>query len=366
MLSWVVTLYLIVSFFLKETNVLGLTTFNKFLIDLIFMGLCLFRVATIIAIRKSIKKFSFVLCLGVTLLVSIAILNSNAPLNFMLVELRPVIFLVLLTLWASNKTTQNSLKYIKKDGGIILTFFILYAYMLIAGYERREMFILREQNFELMVLVFFIIFNSLRNGIKSKAKIFTIFTTLFIAQSVSAVGAATSGYVLLQRSKLIKILVGSLLAIGFSTVIYSRFSEISSFSNIDRIVYIILFYSEILQISSFQLLFGNGIVELSVETCNHLSYFDQFFYEGRCYPVIFHMNILRTIFCYGVVGFFLIYYMLWYAIRTIFISTGISLAIYVTLIISGLSVSGYGNGFVFLILALILNSKNHLMNHKKL
>jgi len=76
--------------------------------------------------------------------------------------------------------------------------------MLMAGYERKEMFILREQNFELMVLVFFIIFNSLRKGRKSQAKIFTIFTTLFIGQSVSTVGAATSGYMILQRSSLLK------------------------------------------------------------------------------------------------------------------------------------------------------------------
>lgn len=147
-------------------------------------------------------------------------------------------------------------------------------------------------------------------------------------------------------------------------VIYSRFAEISSYSNIDRIVYIIIFYSEMLQMNAFQLLFGNGIIELSIETCNRLSYFEQFFDEGRCYPVIFHMNILRTIFCFGMVGFFLIYYMLWYVIRSIFISKRISIAIYVTLIISGLSVSGYGNGFVFLILALILNSKSSLMNYK--
>jgi len=147
-------------------------------------------------------------------------------------------------------------------------------------------------------------------------------------------------------------------------VIYSRFSELFSFINIERVVYIILFYSEISQISGIQLLFGNGIVELSVETCNRLSYFDQFFYEGRCYPVIFHMNILRTIFCYGLVGFFFIYYMLWYAIRSIFISKRISIAIYVALISSGLSVSGYGNGFVFFILTLILNSQNHRINYK--
>lgn len=295
--------------------------------------------------------------------ISLFLINaSDQPLVFVITEYRPTIFICLLYIVALLRIPKHTFHLPKYS---IHLFFIVSIYFMIqygifsfSGLSRREMYIFREQNFELIALCMVAIFIYHLKNIPRVKNIFILLVgiTLTIAKSTSVIVAFFSAFLLKNGSIKGKIVFGLFSILIIFIVLQSRYSSLSSLLLIDRINYIVLFYNDISNHSIQNILLSfKGVQPVASDTCDALYYFEQFRSDGKCYPVIYHMIILRNLFVFGIIPTLVLNLVLYWSLQRLFgCQRVLASMIFVLLFLSGLSIAGYANGLAMFTLSWII------------
>ena len=235
---------------------------------------------------------------------------------------------------------------------------IQYSLFSYSGLSRREMYIFREQNFELIALCMVAIFIYHLKHIPRIKNIFILLVgiTLTIAKSTSVTVAFFSAFLLKNGNIIGKIVFGLFSILIIFLVLQSRYGSLSSLLLIDRINYVVLFYNDISNHSIQNILFSfKGVQPVASDTCDTLYYFEQFRSDEKCYPVIYHMIILRSLIVFGIIPTLAVNLTLYWSLQRLFeCQRVLASMIFVLLFLSGLSVSGYANGLAMFTLSWII------------
>ena len=152
-----------------------------------------------------------------------------------------------------------------------------------------------------------------------------------------------------------------LILLTLALIFSSKLVKFTSLEEIDRYRFFILFIEDMSKRNILNWVFGTPpLTPLSTYTCSSLVYYEKLFGhggDGKCYSVIFHSMIIRTIFDHGLIGLFFILFFL----QKILFASGFygksSTIIIGILLVNGLSVSSFNSIYAIFPIALLALSK---------
>lgn len=347
----VVVILIILFFVAGLSRVIGydFKSFFKFCIDLTLASL-VFQ-----ALSAKIKKQNFFICV---ILLSYVILYTTLSFfsvssvvywkNF-LTEIKPILHLIMLSIvfgsTAKPQLMSKSLGHLINS--LVLVFFVFYFYFALIGETRANMYILREQNFELILIVIIYLIINKKYYLFSKI----IPGIILLAGSRSAF---LSMMPILMRKINIQTVFFTLILLSMFTFLF--FDRVSNYENIDRISFAIRFLSDIKDVDLITIFFGQmqftPLNVISPTTCEVLIRYDQFYDgSGNCYSPILHAELLRLVANYGIIGAIVIY-SIFYALLTNSFEKDIATALIIVFLLCSLGISALGNSIA--VIAVIL------------
>lgn len=285
-------------------------------------------------------------------------------------SVKAFIYLIIIAYLANKMVLKvNTLEIIFK--ALMYIFLVKYGYSRILGLSERPG-VFTENNFELMFV--YIIAAGLW-----QLRGYTKPTEMLILILIAGLSGSRSGVLELlwlafigRRSKNLKINVDRrmnyLTPVLFAAILLISYFIISSRSvggleEIDRFKFLLLFLDETKDWSVGQWLVGsNPMTALNSYTCDALAYYENLFSysgDGRCYSVIFHSMLIRTIFDHGILGLFFIFYFIWRVMRTSFYDGKTIGSVIGILLINALSVSSFNSVYASLAIGILVISFSH-------
>lgn len=153
-----------------------------------------------------------------------------------------------------------------------------------------------------------------------------------------------------HRYKLAPLLAAYLAPLLAALPLYVFLERAANSTQIDRLNFLSVFFSEVQGWSWVNWLFGTmPLTPLSQGGCHRLSYYELLFSsegDGTCYSVIFHAFVLRVIFDGGLLGLLLAFVGAWYFMRRGGVQVGLAFTLVAIALTNGLSVSGLNNPYV--------------------
>lgn len=247
---------------------------------------------------------------------------------------------------------------------IVLALFILkyVLWLLIATFERPGVF--TENNFELMLLLFFSLSVYSAVGKLSRVELVTLVAIVFLSGSRSGVLALFVMLCILYIKSfdwrtILKIGLLSFVGVGVGLIFISRLSG-GGIESIDRFVFLQGFVIAVMDWGLLDYLTGSPpLTALPDVVCERLVFYKTMFSAAdpsRCYSVILHSYIIRVLFDHGVLGLIFIFGSIWTLIKISGISNRVNFAACSILFFNGLSVSALNSVYAMIGLIILLTA----------
>ena len=241
---------------------------------------------------------------------------------------------------------------------LLFCFLIKYGYSEILGYSTRPG-LLAENNYELILLegLFYLSFPAL--GARRHQLFFLLAVTVIISGSRSASVALVLLYVVLYVRKTNRrwpLHVMGVVVVAYAVLrVFIDRENGETLDEIDRYRFFQIFLREVHGWPLWK--FGTGsfpLTPLSQNSCATLAYYQKLFSQSRpgvCYSVILHAYILRGLFDQGVIGFGLLYLLIWTGLKRSGASRRDRVTIVGIITISAFSVSAFNSEYTTVLLA---------------
>ncbi len=290
--------------------------------------------------------------------------KSDHILDFLLSYKAFVYFLIIFFSLNKEMGTKKGFLYFYY---MLLAFFFL-KYTLSVGLSLNiRPVVYRENNFELLFVVLLFYLRHILVGRVKGVEWFIMTAILLLSLSRSAIPLylIVTCAIIFERLSIKKIIIFMpfIFVLVFSFILILLNRPGGGLENIDRLVFLQVYMSEIQNMSLMNFLFGvERISPLSPESCQRLGFYKELFSynnDGTCYSVILHSFVLRALYDHGFIMFIIILYVTYYLLRRARYSFRESFVVVLVVCLNGLSVSSF-NSYFFPLIMIIYLGFSHL------
>lgn len=238
---------------------------------------------------------------------------------------------------------------------------IKYGYARVSGFDDRPNLFL-ENNFELLLLLTFFTMAEIcrvrETGSASYFNLFIVACVVLLSGSRSAslaiIPIVATLFIKSNWKHLIISVIGGCMFLLLLLILFQ--SRSSSLEEIDRFVFMMVFFESIQDFDFWNYMFGTlPMTPLPAQACDQLSYYKNLFSvtgSGQCYSVILHSMFLRVFYDHGFFGLLFGFGGVYYAFKHAGFTWRERMAIWSLPMVSALSISSIGS--VLLILPLTM------------
>jgi len=300
------------------------------------------------------------------------VFQGNHLLDFLL-GYKAIFYFTLLFYFERNKIGGKQ-RFYQLYKWLVIFFLIKYVTSVLLSLNDRPL-LFRENNFELMFLALLFYLRCIHLD-KVKGWDVLVITVIFlISGSKSAIPILflILASVYLKGLTWKKIISFSLLGIvfvgAFATLLLSKYG-LTGLGGIDRIAFFRVFYLEMINSSTLEILFGHMRISALLESsCNALYFYPGLFSfknDGSCYSLILHSFLLRSVFDHGVVGTLILFYSCYLLLSRAGYSDRISYTFLGVVFLNSLSVSGFNSVFFALSMLMYIGfSPNKIISNRE-
>lgn len=322
--------------------------------------------------KTSLLLFLVFLSYFIISFVIATMLQGNHLLDFLLAY--KAIFYFTLLFYFERKKIGGKQRFYQLYKWLVIFFFIKYVSSVLLSLNDRPL-LFRENNFELMFLALLFY---LRCILFDKVKVWDVLAIIVIflvsgSKSAIPILFLIIASVYLKGLTWKKVLFFSIIGIAFIGVFFSLLLSkygLTGLGDIDRIAFFRVFYREMLDSTTLEILFGHMRISALLESsCNALYFYPGLFSfknDGSCYSLILHSFILRSVFDHGVVGTLLIFYSCYLLLSRAGYSNRVAYTFLGVLFLNSLSVSGFNSVFFALSMLMFIGfSPNKITNNRE-
>jgi len=344
----------------------------------------LFACICILYFIKFKSKFNWIQCAIIFYLIYYYFISISIKNQTLEDTIYPTKFLFYFILFYFIKNFEKqfiSMRHLEKFGNIVIYIFLFkYLASSVTDYSVRPTLFI-ENNFELLMpliisagiwgfrgfvklheIIFLFIIIYLSKSLSSTLE----FLALFVF-SVNKIQLYGDRFLELKKNHLVRIILYLIPISILLLVLAQRSISVSSFENIDRYRFFMVFLNEAYSWHWTNWIFGTPpITPLSSSACSELSFYSGLFSkrEGSCFSVILHSMNLRIVYDHGILGFLLTYLLLWNLLKNSFFKN-VFHSIFAILLINGLSVSSLNSIYFAIPLSILLLSVREIPKKDK-
>jgi hypothetical protein len=233
-------------------------------------------------------------------------------------------------------------------------FFIVFYFYKIAVWGTSRPWLFSENNFEMAMFISIMIVylgsiaDSRFNVLGWIALIFISFISFSKSAVLEVVSSGFAKFKIKSLPSILLLLVFSIVGIAGVYLVFEARLDGSSLYDIDRVLFLKVFWSEFSRGGWLNFIFGYGPARnLEFNSCMILEFWVNSMFEDAqyCNAAVFHSLFMRMAFEYGIL-FLVILIFTWYKLLTLIYGKRIGLAVFLVIAISSLSVSGFSNGVI--------------------